>query len=148
MEIILLKDIDTLGERHEVVNVKPGFARNYLIPGKMALTANATNRAKLEKLRADEASHEADRITEFKALAAKLEGQILRIGAKAGTTGKIFGSVTNVQIMQALKDQMGIDVIRKKIELPEEVKVLGSYTATINFHPQVHSTVNFEVVEE
>ncbi|MBP7240175.1 MAG: 50S ribosomal protein L9 [Saprospiraceae bacterium] len=148
MEIILLKDIDTLGERHEVVNVKPGFARNYLIPSKLALTANATNKAKLEKLRAEEASHEAERIADFKALAAKLEGQVLRIGAKAGTTGKIFGSVTNVQIMQALKDQMGIDVIRKKIELPEEVKVLGSYTATINFHAQVHSTVNFEVVEE
>ncbi len=148
MEIILLKDIDTLGERHEVVNVKPGFARNYLIPSKLALTANATNKAKLEKLRSEEASHEADRIADFKALAAKLEGQVLRIGAKAGTTGKIFGSVTNVQIMQALKEQMGIDVIRKKIELPEEVKVLGSYTATINFHAQVHSTVNFEVVEE
>jgi len=148
MEIILLKDIDTLGERHEVVNVKPGFARNYLIPSKLALTANATNKAKLEKLRSEEASHEADRIADFKALAVKLEGQVLRIGAKAGTTGKIFGSVTNVQIMQALKDQMGIDVIRKKIELPEEVKVLGSYTATINFHAQVHSTVNFEVVEE
>ena len=148
MEIILLKDIDTLGERHEVVNVKPGFARNYLIPSKLALTANATNKAKLEKLRSEEASHEADRIADFKALTAKLEGQVLRIGAKAGTTGKIFGSVTNVQIMQALKEQMGIDVIRKKIELPEEVKVLGSYTATINFHAQVHSTVNFEVVEE
>jgi large subunit ribosomal protein L9 len=148
MEIILLKDIDTLGERHEVVNVKPGFARNYLIPSKLALTANATNKAKLEKLRSEEASHEADRIADFKALVAKLEGQILRIGAKAGTTGKIFGSVTNVQIMQALKDQMGIDVIRKKIELPEEVKVLGAYTATINFHAQVHATVNFEVVEE
>jgi large subunit ribosomal protein L9 len=148
MEIILLKDIDTLGERHEVVNVKPGFARNYLIPSKLALTANATNKAKLEKLRSEEASHEADRIADFKALAAKLEGQVLRIGAKAGTTGKIFGSVTNVQIMQALKDQMGIDVIRKKIELPEEVKVLGAYTATINFHAQVHSIVHFEVVEE
>jgi len=148
MEIILLKDIDTLGERHEVVNVKPGYARNYLIPTKLALTANATNKAKLEKLRSEEAAHEADRITDYKALAAKLEGQVLRIGAKAGTTGKIFGSVTNVQIMQALKDQMGIDVIRKKIELSEEVKVLGAYTATINFHPQVHSTVHFEVVEE
>jgi large subunit ribosomal protein L9 len=148
MEIILLKDIDTLGERHEVVSVKPGYARNYLIPTKLALTANATNRAKLEKLRSEEAAHEAERIADFKVLAAKLEGQVLRIGAKAGTTGKIFGSVTNVQIMQALKDQMGIDVIRKKIELPEEVKVLGSYTATINFHAQVHSTVNFEVVEE
>lgn len=148
MEIILLKDIDTLGERHEVVNVKAGYARNYLIPSKMALVANATNKAKLEKLRTDEAAHEADRIAEFKTLAAKLEGQLLKIGAKAGTTGKIFGSVTNVQIMQALKDQMGIEVIRKKIELPEEVKVLGSYSATINFHPEVHATIQFEVVEE
>ncbi len=148
MEIILLKDIDTLGERHELVNVKPGYARNYLIPSKMALVANATNKAKLEKLRSEEAAHETDRINDFKALAAKLEGQTLRIGAKAGTTGKIFGSVTSVQIMQALKDQMGIDVIRKKIELPEEVKVLGTYTANINFHPEVHTTVKFEVVEE
>lgn len=148
MEVILLKDIDTLGERHEIVNVKPGYARNYLIPSKMALVANATNKAKLEKLRVEAAAHEADRITDYKALAAKLEGQVLKIGAKAGTTGKIFGSVTSVQIMQALKDQMGIEVIRKKIELPEEVKVLGQYTANINFHPEVHTTIQFEVVEE
>jgi len=148
MEIILLKDIDSLGERHEVVKVKPGYARNFLIPTKMALVANATNRAKLEKLRADEASHEADRIADFKVLAAKLEGQVLRIGAKAGTTSKIFGSVTSVQIVKALKDQMGIEVIRKKVELPEEVKVLGEYTANVNFHPEVQTTVKFEVVEE
>lgn len=148
MEIILLKDIDTLGERHELVNVKPGYARNFLIPSKLALVANSTNRAKLEKLRSDEATHEAERIADFKVLAARLEGQILRIGAKAGTTGKIFGSVTSVQIMQALKDQMGIEVIRKKIELLEEVKVLGHYTANINFHPEVRSTIQFDVVEE
>src|SRR5690606_225068 len=105
MDIILLKDIDTLGERHEIVTVKPGYARNFLIPGRMALVANATNRAKLDKLRAEEAAHEAERIAEFKTLAAKLDGQVVQIGAKAGTSGKIFGSVTNVQIMQALKEQ-------------------------------------------
>ena len=148
MEIILLKDIDTLGERHEVVKVKPGYARNYLIPGKLALVANSTNRAKLEKLRSDEAAHEAERIAEFKTMASQLEGKVLRIGAKAGTTGKIFGSVTNVQIMQALKEQLGIEVIRKKIELQEEIKVLGAYKANINFHPEVHAVANFEVVEE
>ena len=148
MEIILLKDIDSLGERHELVKVKPGYARNYLIPTKLALVANATNRAKLDKLRADEAAHEADRIAEFRTLATKLEGQVLRIGAKAGTSGKIFGSVTSVQIVKALKDQMGIEVIRKKVELPEEVKVLGEYTAVVNFHPEVQTTVKLEVVEE
>jgi large subunit ribosomal protein L9 len=148
MEVILLKDIDTHGERHELVNVKPGYARNYLIPSKLALVANSTNKAKLDKLRSDEAAHEADRIADFRTMAAKLEGQVLRIGAKAGSTGKIFGSVTAIQIMQALKDQMGIEVIRKKIELPEDVKVLGQYTANINFHPEVQSKVTFEVVEE
>jgi large subunit ribosomal protein L9 len=148
MEIILLKDIGTLGERHEIVNVKPGYARNYLIPGKMALTANATNLAKLEKLREDAASNEADRVAEYKELAAKLQDQVLKIGAKAGTTGKIFGSVTSVQLMQALKDQMGIEVVRKKIEMAEEVKTIGSYEATINFHPDVQTTIKFEVVEE
>ena len=148
MEIILLKDIDTLGERHEVVKVKPGYVRNYLIPSKLALVANTTNRAKLDKLRSDEAAHEAERIADYKNLAAKLEGQTLRIGAKAGSTGKIFGSVTSVQIMQALKEQMGIEVIRKKIELTDDIKVLGQYSANINFHPQVQGTVNFEVVEE
>ncbi len=148
MEIILLKDIGTLGERHEVVNVKPGYARNYLIPGKLALTANATNRAKLEKLRGDEAANEAGRITEYKELVTKLADVVLKIGAKAGTTGKIFGSVTSVQIMQALKDQVGIEVVRKKIELAEEVKTIGSYEANINFHPEVTTTIKFEVVEE
>lgn len=148
MDIILLKDIGTLGERHEVVSVKPGYARNYLIPSKLALTANATNLAKLEKLRQDEASNEAGRITDYKELAAKLEGQVLRIGAKAGTTGKIFGSVTSLQIMKALKDQMGLDVVRKKIELAEEVKTLGSYVANLNLHAEVQTTVKFEVVEE
>jgi large subunit ribosomal protein L9 len=148
MEIILLKDIGTLGERHEIVNVKPGYARNYLIPGKMALTANATNLAKLEKLREDAAANEADRIAEYKEIAAKLQDQVLKIGAKAGTTGKIFGSVTSVQLMQALKEQMGIDIVRKKIEMAEEVKTIGSYEATINFHPDVQTIVKFEVVEE
>jgi len=148
MDIILLKDIDTLGERHEIVTVKPGYARNFLIPGRMALVANATNRAKLDKLRAEEAAHEAERIAEFKTLAAKLDGQVVQIGAKAGTSGKIFGSVTNVQIMQALKEQFEIDVIRKKIEMPEEVKVLGTYEGVINFHPEVRTTFQFEVVGE
>lgn len=146
MDVILLKDIDTLGERHEVVTVKPGYARNFLIPQRMALVANATNRAKLDKLKAEEAALEAVRIAEFKTLAAKLEGQVLKIGAKAGTSGKIFGSVTNVQIMHALKEQFGIEVIRKKIEIPEEVKSLGTYEGVIQFHPEVRKSFQFEVV--
>lgn len=148
MDVILLKDIDTLGERHEIVTVKPGYARNFLIPTKQALVANATNRAKLDKLKAEESAREQERIAEYKELAAKLDGQVIQIGAKAGTSGKIFGSVTNVQIMHALKEQFGIEVIRKKIEIPEEVKVLGTYEGVINFHPEVKTAFQFEVVGE
>ena len=77
-----------------------------------------------------------------------MEGQVLKIGAKAGTSGKIFGSVTNVQLSAALKDQLDLDVERRKIILPEDVKTLGTYTATLNLHKEVQPTIDFEVVSE
>jgi len=129
MEIILLKDIDKLGDKHDIVNVKPGYGRNYLIPQGLAVNANAANRKKREAILAEEEAKEAARLDEYKAMAEKMEGQILKIGVKAGTSGKIFGSVTSVQIAQALKDQLEIEIERKKIVLPEEVKEVGTYEA-------------------
>jgi large subunit ribosomal protein L9 len=104
MDIILLKDIDNLGDKHEIVKVKPGYGRNYLIPQGLAVNANAVNRKKLDSIIAEEDAKEATRLDEYKAIAARLEGQTLKIAVKAGTSGKIFGSVTNVQIAQALKE--------------------------------------------
>ena len=148
MEIILLQDIEKVGEKHEIVDVKPGFARNYLIPRKMAIIANQPNRSRLDEIKQKEADELAARLAEFEAIAEQLKGKVLKIGAKSGTSGKIFGSVTNVQIATALKEQFDIDVDRKKIELPEEVKTLGTYTADIDLHPDVDIKVNFEVVAE
>jgi large subunit ribosomal protein L9 len=148
MEIILLKDIEKLGDKHSIVSVKPGYGRNYLIPQGVGVVANATNRKKLESLIADEEAKEAARLEEYKGLAAQLEGQTLKIGVKAGTTGKIFGSVTNVQIAQALKEQLNLEVERKKIVLPEEVKEVGSYEATVNFHKEVAQKIAFELIAE
>jgi large subunit ribosomal protein L9 len=148
MNIILLKDIDKLGDKHSIVSVKPGYGRNFLIPQGVAVAANAANKGKLETLIAQEEAKEAARLEEYKGLAAQLEGQSLKIGVKAGTSGKIFGSVTNVQIAQALKEQLNLEVERKKIVLPEEVKEVGTYEATINFHKEVSKNISFELVAE
>jgi len=148
MEIILLKDIEKLGDKHDIVKVKPGYGRNYLIPQGLAVNANAVNRKKREQIIAEDDAREAARLDEYKVMAAKLEGQTLKIGVKAGTSGKIFGSVTNVQLAQALKDQFDLDIERKKIHLPEEVKEVGTYTADLHLHKELTAKVAFELVQE
>ena len=148
MEIILKKDVDNLGYTNDIVKVKPGYARNFLIPQGLAVIANAKNRAVSEKIQAEEAAQEAARVEEYKGYDAKLQGQTLTIATKAGTSGKIFGSVTNVQIVQGLKEQFGIEVARKKVTLLQGVKDLGSYTAEVRFHDTVVTQLAFDVVQE
>ncbi len=148
MDIILLQDVDKVGDKHEVVTVKDGYGRNYLIPQKMAIIANKSNLARLAELRRQEEAREAKKVGLYQEIADKLKDSVLKIGAKTGTSGKIFGSVTNVQISQALKDQFEVDVERRKIELEEDVKELGTYTAKLNLHKEVEASVTFEVVAE
>jgi len=148
MEIILLKDIDRLGYKHDVVEVKPGYGRNFLIPTGQAVIANDANREKLDKILEEEKAKEAARVEDYKAMAEKINNQALKIGVKTGTSGKIFGSVTNVQIAAALKDQMEIDIDRRKVELSDEIKELGEYTATVKFYEDIEATVNLELVKE
>ncbi|MBA3284318.1 MAG: 50S ribosomal protein L9 [Nitrosopumilus sp.] len=148
MEVILKQDVEKLGYKDDVVKVKPGFARNYLIPQGMAIIANQSNRKqhsdimkqrefKLAKIRQD-----AD------GMAAKLEGVKLQIGAKVGDTGRIYGSVTTIQVADALKAK-GYDIDRKNITLPEDhIKTLGTYHATITLHKDKKADVEFEVVAE
>ena len=148
MEVILLKDLDKVGDKHTIVSVKNGYGRNYLIPQGLALIANVSNRKRLDDLKRQEETKEAKAVGKYQEIANKLNGVTLKIGAKAGTSGKIFGSVTNIQIAAALKDQHGVEIERKKIELPEEVKTIGAYKAILNLHKDVDCVVNFEVVEE
>lgn len=148
MEVILLKDLDKVGDKHTIVKVKNGYGRNYLIPQGLAMEANKLNRQNLEDLKRKEAEEEAKKIGEYQAIADKLKDVVLKIGAKAGQSGKLFGSVTNVQIAQALKEQGDVEIERRKILLDEEIKTLGTYTATLNLHKDVDSKVQFEVVEE
>lgn len=148
MEIILLQDVDKVGEKHEIVKVKDGYGRNYLIPQGLALIANKTNRNRLNEMRHQEEAREMKKYDDYKAIADSLTDKVIKIGAKAGTSGKIFGSVTNIQISNALKEQFDLDVDRRKVQLPEEVKEIGTYTLVLNLHPEVKPEVKFEVVAE
>ncbi len=148
MDIILLQDVDKVGDKLDIVKVKPGYGRNFLIPRGLAMVANATNRAKIDEIKSKEAELQAGRLDEAKVLAAKIEAATIKIGAKAGESGKIFGSVTNVQLAAALKDQLDIDVERKNIILNDEVKELGSYEAKVKVHPSLSATLKYEVAAD
>lgn len=148
MEIILLKDIDNLGYKHDVVTVKNGYGRNYLIPQGHAVIANAANNTKLEALRAEEDAKEAAKVEDYKAQAATLNGQTIKIGVKAGTSGKIFGSVTEVQVVNAIMEHHQIEVARKKVTLPESIKEVGTYSVELNLHKEVKANIEIELVAE
>lgn len=148
MEIILLQEIEKVGDKFEVVTVKNGYGRNFLIPQKMAVIANKTNRAKLAELRSRDARRVAKEAASYQEIIDRLNGEVIKIGAKAGTSGKIFGSVTNVQISAAIKERFDIDIERRKITIEEEVKNLGVYTAEIHFAKDINCKLTFEVVGE
>ena len=147
MEVILLKDMGTLGDKHEVVQVKNGYGRNYLIPKGLAVIANAPNMKKLDDIVSKEKATEEARVDEFKAMMTKLDGQTLKIGVKSGTSGKIFGSVTAIQVVNAIKEQFDIEVPRKKVTLPDDMKEVGTYTAEIALHENATGSMELELVK-
>src|SRR5262252_4065262 len=127
MEVILIQDVDNLGGINEVVKVRNGYARNFLLPRKLAVEANPGNMKQLEEKRKQQHKKEEAMLAEINSVIGKLNESPLKIGAKTGTSGKIFGSVTNLQISRAIRDQKGYEIDRKKITMPEEVKELGTY---------------------
>ena len=146
MDVILKQDVAHLGEKDEVLKVKPGFGRNYLIPKGYAVIASESNRKVLaENLK--QANFKQEKLkNDAEAIAEGLKDQVLQIGAKAaGETGKIFGAVNALQIAEAIK-KLGFDVDRRKITFDSDVKFLGSYTANLNLHKEVKVKVPFEVV--
>lgn len=148
MQIILIQDVDNLGAAGELVTVKNGYARNFLIPQKFAIEASSSNLKKLNEQNKVKAKREASMLAEINKVIAKLSEGPLRIGAKTGTTGKIFGSVTPLQISRAIRDQKGYDIDRRHIQILSEIKELGLYKATIDFGNEHTTEVEFEVVSE
>jgi large subunit ribosomal protein L9 len=148
MKVIMLKDVDKVGDKHEVLEVKNGFGRNYLLPRGLAIIANKSNLGRLNEMIRREEAQEQKRLDVYKEMAAQLAGKTLKVGAKAGTSGRIFGSITQLSVKNALQEQFGLEVERKKIILPEEAKEIGSYQLTLRLHPEVVHEMEMEVVQE
>ena len=148
MQVILIKDVDNLGGANELVSVKNGYGRNYLIPQKMAVEASPSNLKQLEEKMKQLSKKEAKMLAEINSVIAVLKDGALKVGAKTGTSGKIFGSVTALQITRAIRDQKGYEIDRKRISIVDEVKELGTYKANIDFGNGNHTEVEFEVIAE
>jgi len=148
MEIILIQDVDNLGGANEVVSVKSGYARNFLLPRKLAIESTPGNKARLEERLKQVAKKEAKMLAEINNVIAKLKEAPLKLGAKTGTSGKIFGSVTSLQLSRAIREQKGYEIDRRKISITDEVKELGTHKASIDFGNGHSTEVEFEVIAE
>jgi large subunit ribosomal protein L9 len=148
MQVILIQDVDTLGQANELVKVKNGYARNYLIPQKFAVEANPSNLKRLEERQKVKAKKEASMLAEINKVISVLKESPVKVGAKTGTSGKIFGSVTSLQIARAIRDQKGYEIDRKRITIVDDVKELGTYKASVDFGNGNVAEVEFEVVGE
>jgi large subunit ribosomal protein L9 len=148
MEVVLLKDVNNLGHANDIVEVKPGYGRNYLIPQGMAMVANDTNRKIAARKHELFEKRQEEMMKDLQTVVDKLEATVVKVGAKVGSNDKIFGSVTASQLADAIKAQLGVEVDRKKVTIEEDVKTLGAYTAQVGLHKDVSVDVKFEVVAE
>ncbi|MBS1646529.1 MAG: 50S ribosomal protein L9 [Bacteroidetes bacterium] len=148
MQVILKQDVAKLGFKNDVVKVRPGYGRNFLIPRGIASLATEGNLKSLAEIKKQQSFKEEKLRKEATANLEKLNGVVVKVGAKAGESGKIFGSVTNIQIADALK-KAGFEVERKNIEINgESIKQLGTYSAKVRLFKEIATTINFEVIAE
>jgi large subunit ribosomal protein L9 len=148
MEVILIQDVDNLGAVNEVVKVRHGYARNFLLPRQLAVENSPSNKKQLEERLKQVHKKEQKMLADMNSVIAKLKEAPLKLGAKTGTSGKIFGSVTSLQLSRAIREQRGYDIDRRKINITDEVKELGTYKATVDFGNGHSTEVEFNVEAE
>ena len=148
MQIILIQDVNNLGGANEVVTVKNGYARNFLIPNKLAVEASPSNLKQLEERLKQIKKKEEKMLAEINKVIAALQQGTVKIGAKTGTTGKIFGSVTNVQVAKAVREQKGYEIDRRRIHLLDTIKELGTCKAKVDFGNGNETEIELEIVAE
>lgn len=149
MEVILKQDVKNLGYADEIVKVKDGYARNYLIPQGFAIPATESNRKQLAETKKQRAFKEEKIRKEAEFMAGKLQDITVKIAAKASENGTLFGSVTNILVADALKEQHSIEIDRRRIELADDhIKTVGTYQAVVDLHREFKANINVEVVAE
>lgn len=147
MKVILLEDVKALGKKGEIVNVSDGYARNCILPKKLGVEATSKNMNDLKLQKANEAKVAQEQLEEAQALAKKLEAGQVKLAIKVGEGGRAFGSVSSKEIAVAVKDQMGYDIDKKKIQLKDSIKTLGTHTVPVKLHPKVAADLKVIVTE-
>lgn len=148
MQVILIKDVDNLGAAHELVEVKPGYARNFLIPQKYAIEASRSNLKIQEEYQKQLKKREEALLAEIAKVKEVLAASPVKVGAKTGTSGKIFGSVTSIQLARGIREQKGYEIDRRRITILDEIKEVGTYKAQIDFGKENIVEMEFEVAGE
>lgn len=145
MDIILVQDVKSLGKKGEIVKVSDGYARNFILPKKLGLEATAKNLNDLKLQKAAQAKLEKEQLEAAQALGAKLEGSSVVLRIKTGENGRVFGSVSVKEIAEAIKEQLKLDIDKKKISLAVPIRNEGTFSATVKLHPQVTSELTVKV---
>ena len=147
MKVILLDDVKSLGKKGEIVNVSDGYAKNKLIPGKLAVEANGKNMNDLKLQKQHEEKVAQENLEAARSLAKELEGKVVKVSVKSGEGGKVFGSVSSKEVAKAASDQLGLELDKKKMQMDEAIKTLGYHDVTIKLHPKVSATLRVNVIE-
>lgn len=148
MKVILLQDVKSLGKKGEIVNVNDGYARNFILPKKLGLEANGKNMNDLKLQKNNEAKVAKEHLEAAKELAKQLEAGKVEVAIKVGEGGKVFGSVSNKEIAAEVKKQLGLEIDKKKVQLKDALKTLGTHNVPVKLHPEVTAEVTVEVKEE
>ena len=147
MKVILLQDVKALGKKGEVVNVNDGYARNFILPKKLGVEANGKNLNDLKLRKNNEAKVAQEHLDAAKKLAEELKAGKVVLTMKVGEGGRTFGSVSSKEIAEAVKEQMHLDIDKKKIQLKEQIKTLGTHIVSVKLHPEVTAELNVSVKE-
>ena len=148
MKVILLEDVKALGKKGEIVNVNDGYARNFILPKKLGLEATGKNLNDLKLQKANQEKVAQELLDEAKALGQKLEAGQIKLSIKMGEGGRAFGSVSSKEIAIAVKEQMGYDIDKKKVQLKDAIKTLGTHNVPVKLHPKVTAELKVIVTEE
>ena len=147
MKVIFLQDVKGKGKKGQMLEVSDGYARNFLLPKKLALEANAANMSELKNAETKKRIQEEKELAAAKEAAAKLEGCMVKIQRTSGADDKLYGSVSTKDIAEALASQFGIEIDKRKIVLDDNIKAYGSYTVSVKLHPAVSGKINFIVTK-
>ena len=147
MEIVLLEDVKALGKKGQIVKVNDGYARNFILPKKLGVEATSKNLNDLKLQKANEAKLAAEQLAAAKELAAKIEAGSVSLSMKAGESGKAFGSVSSKEIAAAATEQLGLDMDKKKLVLPEPLKTFGTHQVPLKLHKDVTAKLTVKIVE-